>query len=414
MTPLKLSRRRLLQNAGGLIAAAAVPNLGSLAAQTPPPPPAPCSDLPPTVFPPYLQNPAADAMTVCFLAQGMLSVNIDWQADGAASPTVSAAKGLPIPGTPWSIWRFRFTGLKPAAAYQYQVRFRSRFGGAEASTPAYRFRTIAADAVGVRFAVFNDLHHQDKTLAALMAFVKPEDYEFTVLLGDVLEGCPNDEELFRALRAYLPLINAAEKPLLFVRGNHDVRNSFASRLAYLFDLPNLSVTQPWGEDQWQFTLRSGPVWFLAMDTGEDQDGIDSNPATAYKQPEFWHEYRRKQAAWLKQLLATKPAPTAPWRIFLGHIPLYNQVWDSPSSRELWEPILRGTTLDVMLAGHDHQWRLLPKAEAGGPFWPVLIGGGPALGEGTVMLATADAHSLHIRLLAATDGRLLTEFKAAKS
>jgi hypothetical protein len=351
-------------------------------------------------------------MTVCFLAQGMKSVDILWQPAGAGSPTVSPAKGMPIPGTMWTMWRFRFTGLKPGAAYQYLVRFRNRFNGAEASTPAYRFEAFDPHAAAVRFAVFNDLHHQDRTLAALMAFVKPEDYQFSILLGDVLEAHPDEQEMFRAFRAYLPLINASEKPFLFVRGNHDVRQSFANRLSYLFDLPNLSVAQPWGDDQWQYSLDCGPIWFVAMDTGEDGSTTDTDPRTAYKQPEFWQEFRRKQADWLKKLLATNPAPTATWRIFLGHIPLYNLVWDSPSSRDLWEPILRGTKLDLMLAGHDHQWRLLPKKEGSRPPWPVLIGGGPSMAEGTVMLAAADAKSLHIRLLA-TDGRQLTEFKSVK-
>ena len=379
------------------------------------------ANLPPTVFPPYLQNPTADGMTVCFLAQGMDQVSVAWRMGAAADlaetttgPTDSAAVSLPVPGTMWTMWRVRLSGLHGGAVVQYQVRYRSRFGGQSGVTPLARFRTLDPAAKTLRFVMFNDLHHQDKTLASLMQFVKPEDYEFSVLLGDCLEAHPNDAELFRAWRAYLELLNAGEKPVVFVRGNHDTRNSFASRLAYLFDLPNLNVAQPWGEDQWQFTLRAGPVWFLAMDTGEDEDGVNTDPRTAYKQPELWRASRRRQAVWLKDLVATKPGADAPWHIFLSHIPLYNNnPWDSPSSRDLWEPVLRDANLDLMLAAHDHQWKLLQKNPGGRPPWPVLIGGGPSLNEGTVMVAAADATTLRVRLLAASDGRQLTEFTASK-
>lgn len=380
----------------------------------------PSTNTSPTVSTPYLQNPTADGMTVCFLAQAAEQVRVAWGVDtGAASaeaiPTEVAANGTVIPGTPWTMWKTRLTGLRPGGAYQYQVRYLLRFGGKDGTTTWYRFRALDPQATTARFVVFNDLHHQDRTLAALMRFVKPDDYEFSVLLGDCLEAYPNETELFRAWRAYLDLLNAAEKPCLFIRGNHDTRQSFANRLAYLVDLPSLSVAQPWGEDQWQFTLRAGPVWFLAMDTGEDENGVQTDPRTAYKHPEFWRDYRRRQAEWLKTLLATEAGSGTLWHLFLSHIPLYNNnEWDSPSSRESWEPILRDANLDLMLAGHDHEWKLLPKKTGGRPPWPVLIGGGPSpkkgSEEGTVMLVTADATTLRIRLLAASDGRELTEFK----
>jgi predicted phosphodiesterase len=372
-----------------------------------------------SVCPPYLQNPTADEMTVCFLAQAAEKVRVAWSEDAGAALTEVAANSSVIPGTPWTMWKTRLTGLRPGGAYRYQVRYRLRFAGKDGTTPWHRFRTLNPEAKTARFVVFNDLHHQDRTLAALMRFVKAEDFEFSMLLGDCLEAYPNETGLFRAWADYLPLLDAANKPVLFVRGNHDTRQSFASRLAYLFDLPNLSAAQPWGEDQWQFTLRAGPVWFLAMDTGEDENGANKDPRTAYKHPEFWRTYRRREAEWLKQLLAAKPGGEAPWHLFLSHIPLYNNnEWDSPSSRESWEPILRDAALDLLLAGHDHDWKLLPKKTGGRPPWPVLIGGGPSAKkgseEGTVMLVTADATSLRVRLLAASDGRALTEFKAAKT
>ena len=367
-----------------------------------------------TVFPPYLQNPTADGMTICFLAQAADHVRVGWSADDGQALTEVAATGHVIPGTPWTMWRTRLRGLHPGGAYRYEVRCQLHFDGRKLVTPTYHFRTLDPQAKTLRFAVFNDLHHQDKTLAALMRHVKPEDYDFAILLGDCLEASRQTGAagLLGTWRAYIKLLNGSEKPVIFVRGNHDTRQSFANRLAYLFDLPNLSVKQPWGEDQWQFTMQSGPVWLLAMDTGEDKHGINTDPRTAYKHPAYWESYRQRQAEWLQKVIDSKTGIDASWRVFLSHIPLYNNnQWYCLSGQRLWEPLLRTTRIDLMLAGHDHQWKCLQKDS--GRVAPVLIGGGPSLNEGTVMLVTADETTLHARLLAAKDGRLLTEFTADK-
>ena len=59
----------------------------------------------PAVLPPYLQNPAADGMTVCFLAQGAEGVRVAWALDAAPALTEAPAAGTAIPGTPWTIWK---------------------------------------------------------------------------------------------------------------------------------------------------------------------------------------------------------------------------------------------------------------------------------------------------------------------
>ncbi|MCX6928966.1 MAG: metallophosphoesterase family protein [Verrucomicrobia bacterium] len=367
----------------------------------------------PAVLPPYLQNPTADGMTVCFLGQGAEQVRVAWALDSQSALTEVAATGLAIPGTPWINWKTRLGELDRGAAYRYQVLYRLPTGSAV--SPIYRFRTLDPQAKTLRFAAFNDLHNNGQTLQALMRFVKPDDYEFSLLMGDCF-GDPSSangaHELFRTLTAYLPLLDSGNKPILFVRGNHETRGDFASRLACLFDLPNLDAAQKADDQQWQFTLRAGPVDFLALDTGEDDD--PGTPENSYKRPKFWQTYRQREARWLKELLAAQPATAAPWRVFVSHIPLYNPAgWISPSSREYWVPLLRDAHIDLMLAGHDHAWRHVAEGASGNP-WPVLIGGGPSLDEGTVILFAASKTNLCARMLAARDGRLLTEFVSPRA
>lgn len=376
----------------------------------------------PAVVGPYLQNPTSDGVTVCLLAQGAQQVRVTC---GAAEMT---ATDTALAGTPWTVWKARLGKLAPGCEYRYVVRY--QVAGASATTAVHRFRTLDPRAPKLRLAAFNDLHDNLATLAALMERVKPDDFEFSLLLGDCWAdpaSAKGADRVVRTLAGYVQLLNAAEKPLVLVRGNHETRGNFSGQLAKLFDLPLLDTAQPADDQQWQFTLRAGPLLLLAMDTGED-DGF-ATAENSYKRPKFWQAFRQREAAWLQQLLATQPAGDAAWRIFASHIPLYNDNWDfSEPALRYWEPLLPAFRPDLMLAGHDHEWKFLPKGvshtlkrkKSGGeetrtitPPWPVMIGGGPALKQATVMLLDADAKQLRVRLLAADDGRLLTEFSETR-
>jgi lysophospholipase L1-like esterase len=356
---------------------------------------------------PYLQNPSDRGMTVCLLASsaGTRDVTVSFTARGAPKPVEFPARPVAITNTAWTVWKARLANLEPGTLYQYQVRCRT--DDQPAATPVHHFRTLDPAAESLRAIAFNDTHMGSSVMGALLKHVKPEDFDLSLLLGDVLEG--SDQAVLDAWRRYVELLDGANKPIVFVRGNHDTRGGFAKRLPCLFDLPNLDPAKPWGEEQWQFTLQAGPVAFLALDTGEDDD--DSTPKTSYKNPDLWQQVRQRQAEWLKQAIADPAVKSTGWRVLLTHMPLYNSPWCSVRSRDLWTPLLTEWKPDLALSGHDHQWRPAQPVSQGMP-WPALIGGGPAMSggeEGTMMVLKADSGSLNVRLIGAKDGRLLTEF-----
>jgi hypothetical protein len=164
----------------------------------------------------------------------------------------------------------------------------------------------------------------------------------------------------------------------------------------------------------------GPVHFITMDTGED-DGPET-PEDSYKRPKFWQAYRKRQQAWLEK--HANSGSGKPWRVFISHIPLHNPAgWFSISSRDNWTPTLRRARVSLMLAGHDHSWKFLPAGksfeingkdgEEDTPAFPVMIGGGPSMREGTVILLGADSHKLTARMFDTT-GRLLHDFNTDQS
>jgi hypothetical protein len=392
---------------------------------------APAASELPAVLPPYLQNPTAEGMTICFLAQGADQVRFAWSPEGQPAITNSTIASTPISGTPWTIWKARLAKLQPGTRYQYQVLYHLPAG--DAATPAYHFRPLNPAAKSLRFAVFNDIHNHDDTLAALMRYVQPDDYEFSLLLGDMWtnpDASQGAGEVFRSLAAYLRLLNASEKPMVFVRGNHETIGTFSDKMACLFDLPNLDSAAGYIDQQWYFTLEAGPVWFVALDGGDD----------FIKRYELFQPYRQRQAEWLRGLVSQGAGAGAPWRILLTHMPLYNDnIWNSEPCRLAWEPVLTNASIDLEIGAHDHQWKQIGKGQTfdiqfNGHYpdqqdplkrshysfttpFPVLIGGGPNLkkgdDEGAVILVTADKETLHARWLAATDGRLLSEFTSTK-
>lgn len=385
----------------------------------------------PAVLLPCLQNPTQTGMTICFYTQNAAHVRVVWgEAEGNQMQEAPAVAAV-IPHSPWTIWKVRLDGLKPRTRYQYHVAYQFA-GKPEVVTDTYRFTPLPDAKDPVRFAMFNDVHNHRETLEALMSHVKPEDYDFSLLLGDMWTDpsqWQDADKVFRSLKDYIELLNASEKPLVFVRGNHETRGSFKNYMGYLFDLPNLDPTKELADQRWNFTLHAGPIWFVALDTGEDDDDI--TPDDNYRKPKLWQAYRKTQAAWLQNLVREHAYGDAPWRVIVTHIPLYNNIrWYSPSSLRDWDPALREAKMDLELAGHDHSWKQLAKDKPYTfkiptldkqeetitltPPWPVVIGGGPAMSEGTVGLAIVDATKLNIRLLSSKDGRELTRLSLEKS
>ncbi len=381
---------------------------------------------------PYLQNPSANGMTVCFLTpsgtnSGTDGVRVLWLRQGApGKPAEAAAKGTAIPGTPWTIWKARLTPLQPGATYEYQIRQGREKSGT--TTPAYRFHSMDPHAKTFRAAFFNDIHNREATLEAVMKNVKPEDYEMAFLLGDMWTNpspAKEADQVFRTLEAYIRLLDGAEKPMVVVRGNHETIGGFAGKMAYLFDIPGLDAAAGEFEQQWQFTLQTGPVWLMGLDGGDD----------FIKRLEKFQPMRQRQAEWMKGVLARKEGAGC-WRVLLTHMPVYNDnCWNSEPCRQMWEPVLSGAAIDLEISGHEHNLcKLLPKGKTyeiifNGHYpdqqdpqqrkkwscilaWSVLIGGGPAMkgGEaGEVKLMNADEKTLTVRCFGIHSNKPLATF-----
>lgn len=412
----QVTRRDALKTAGAFLAGS---SLGMLSQ------PATAADAEndlPQVLLPYLQNPTANGMTILFMAREAEKVSVAWTKDGESKLIEIAAESVAVPGTPWTRWQVRLKGLRPGVSYRYQVRY--TINEQELKTEVYPFTAINPQAEDIKVAVFNDIHDRKETISALMKHVKADDYQCSIFNGDMINdpsASNGAKQVFTLWNFYVELLQGYSKPILFVRGNHEVRGSFQKHLIYLFDLPLLSLDQDPSQQNWHYELTMGPVHFIMMDTGEDDDL--NTPEDSYKRPKFWQAYRLRQKEWLEQRATAKAGPASPWRVFVSHIPLHNPAgWYSITARDAWLAGIKKIGFSLMLAGHDHSWKFLDEGKKflikgtkdleDKPEFPLLIAGGPSMPEGTVILLSGTSRALRVRMYSC-EGELLHSFDETK-
>lgn len=351
---------------------------------------------------PYLQNPGPTQMTVCFLSTNAADVKVEYGKKPTSTSKIKAIR-LAIPETNWTIWKARIPKLQPGTTYHYKVLYKE--GTEDKTSEAYTFTTPNDKALETKGIAFNDIHNKVESIDALMKHVKPEDFEYTLLVGDMWNDpstSENAKQVFDTMASYVRQLDASNKPMIYLRGNHDTRGGFAPYMSYLFDLPLNNPKNDFPKQNAYQEFRFGPIWYVSPDAGEDGD----------KRAEIFQPYRQRQVAWMKEALAKSPSRNAAWRVLPIHIPLYTpNGWDQPDALKRWEPIFKDGKIDIMLSGHDHSphfvsdktpFKCQKTNEMVTPPFPVLVGGGP---DGTIMMIKADTKKLNVRLLDATGKEL---------
>ena len=148
-----------------------------------------------------------------------------------------------------------------------------------------RYTPPAPDAAEASFAVLNDTHEKVPVLAALTAVLAKSPADFTVWNGDVFDDVNGDEQIVANVLRPAGAAYAAERPVLFVPGNHDHRGVLARGLARAFT--------PWPaepECPRCFAVRHGPLALVGLDTGEDKP--DDHPSFLGLVDFGWHRHGR--------------------------------------------------------------------------------------------------------------------------
>lgn len=314
---------------------------------------------------PYLVAPAQDGVSIVWKTDTDCHSRVEY----GTSPELGSVAEIyehgfvPI-GTVHAI---RLSGLTPGQTYHYKVvstRVVKMKGywpekGLSIETPPHTFTVVTPGNETVTFSFLTDTQHGDlRRTASNLDAVDWENSDFLAHGGDAVGSVDTEEQLFQELLRPVSIRLRHSKPLVFVRGNHDMRGAFARQLyQYL----------PTQTGEFYYSFDAGPVHFLVLDTGEDKDD-DTNVYAGLNRTE---PYREQEFAWLQEHLKTnRRIEEAPFRIILMHAPNWGWV---DGDRAKWTDLANRAGVDLVISGHRHRFSWSPPGTEGRDYGILVVG-----------------------------------------
>lgn len=183
--------------------------------------------------------------------------------------------------------------------------------------------------------------------------------DLLILNGDIFDSS-DTEENFDVVYELAGRLTGGGIPMIFARGNHDLRGRAAERMGEYF---------PLSCGKTYYTFRLGGIWGIVLDCGEDKD--DTNEE--YGGCSVCHSFRLAETDFLERIasdpLGEYAAPGVDHRLVISHAP-FTYTLSSPFDIEQelysrWAALLRDKIKpDLMLCGHLH---ICDVCEPGGKF-----------------------------------------------
>lgn len=217
----------------------------------------------------------------------------------------------------------------------------------------FSFKPIPAD--NIRAYHLADAHGRiDEPIAAARAF---GNIDLLILNGDIVSFNDSPEDCHHTFLIADALTHGGI-PIVYTRGNHDLRGYYAEHRAAYTPLAN---GKPY------YTVRLGSLWCVILDCAEDKPDDHAE----YGGTVCCHAFRETQTAFLQDIIARKEyeAEGITTRLVLSHNP-FTRVKHPPFDIETeiyaeWARLLREHVHpDLMLCGHVHTTEVHP---VGGDF-----------------------------------------------
>ena len=287
---------------------------------------------------PYMLAPKTDGIVVTWELDKAMKSTIEYgpSADQMKTMDVAVEEGEAFQGTPMHMYRARLTGLDPDTHYTYKVTAEN------GESVEGSFRTLPVNAEEIRFVVISD-SHRFETAEQVSASIAKFDPHFILHTGDTVEGTGSQKDQF----AYI-FRNAGDflhhYPIVFNSGNHDY--------GVYFD-EYISKTQKEqyhsNENGRNVSFNVGGLHITMMDSNpwslfelNSSSGGSVDPATKKLVDDSLN--------WLKEDLASPEAKNATFRILTMHHP-----YEDDLSRKYIPPIAEAGNVNIMFAGHTHEY-----------------------------------------------------------
>lgn len=342
---------------------------------------------------PYLQDPKPREMTVMFQTKAPAHC---WVEYGTDKNSLTRKRAL-LDGQEVCFDienRIKLEGLQPGQRYYYRVcvvdllmKHAYEFHtGDTLRSPIYSFCTPQEKEQDFTCVVFNDLHEHQATYDFLRDTLQREGIwpDFVIFNGDCLPEPYDREHAIRMIHNLADPINAAETPVFFIRGNHEIRNFYSAGMHSLIGYPN---DKTYGGISW------GDTRFLILDCGEDKPD-DHKEYAGFND---FTQLRAEETDYIRQELKSKAFRSAKHRILISHIPVFGNDDKYQPCAEAWAPLLKSQPFNVALFAHTHRFKYVPKGLEGATY-PVVNGGGPQIDRATVTILQKRGNKLNVRTL----------------
>lgn len=213
---------------------------------------------------------------------------------------------------------------------------------------AYRFAFAPVPETNIRVYHISDAHNAiDMPVKAAKTF---GNIDLLILNGDVIDHS-GDPEKFTNIYEICAQLTDGRVPVVFSRGNHDMRGNFAEKFADY---------TPSHHGNTYYTFRLSSIWGVILDCGEDK--MDDHPEYGFTVA--CHAFRERQTEFLKTMVENADkeynADEVKTKLVIVHNP-FTQQRQSPFDIEAdiyrqWASLLKTYVRpDLMICGHTHKY-----------------------------------------------------------
>lgn len=321
---------------------------------------------------PWLQAPSDSGITVSWVTSRKCVSRVEYRPETSAQWLTNLPAHHGLVDADVTHHNVRLSGLQPGVRHVYRTVSREiedfkpskvKFGGTVISAE-FRFAPLNPGKTHTAFVVLNDRHEKIAPLTASLASVAWTNIDLAFFNGDMVNDAKDEQQFYRCLVDPCVRSFASTLPMVYIRGNHDARGSFARRLLDYF---------PTESGRYYYALHHGPVSFLALDSGEDK----TDASAEYSGLVEFEPYMRQQVEWLARQIETPEFKRARFRVCFLHLPPAKRP-DPKFIRQQWlldhvVPLLNRGQVDLLICAHTHKYAIQPAGQNGMTF-PMITGG----------------------------------------
>ena len=342
------------------------------------------------LYGPYVQAITEDAAYIVWVTDKATYGWVEVKGEGEKKPVAYTESHI---GLRYNrrVHRVPVKGLKAGTLYEYKIFSQQEEKGGVLSKPISKdkntqgnkltFRTNDRNKEEISFMITADTHYNPTLFSELYTLERIKDKDFVMFDGDMVTTFSNEKSHFdRLFNKIHETFDYHNTQFYFVRGNHDARGNHAQ---YFLDYYPTWTNMPY------YAFRHGPVFFLAIDAGEDKPDSDIE----YYGTAAFDLYRAEQGQWLEKVLESEECKTATYRVIISHIPLTENSWHG--GRHAWQHLSQRCEdkgFNIMISGHLHKHRFYKEGTHNRTF-PTLV-----IGADKYVDAVANKEALTIKLI----------------